>query len=1748
MFFGSPGGDDTQDEASRVSPRSSNSSRLGDSGERDQRFLSREDGTTPVASMEVEDEVTLPVVGDNQHSEMDNYSHPETKKSLPSPARIPSPQQLEQSQPQSEQISPSIEPEYDDDEVYPPGETPLIVKRKRGRPPKPSNGRNIPPTPASAVKPPAKKGKLSVKSVVVESDWQCGDGIDGSIDGSVTNLDDAMMQGSARKRSRRITIDPTLPVDGSALPSSTSMTEDIAAFTFATNSQPPTPSAGTPSHAAYGAIAPFSRTNSMSLPTPSSLPGPATFSRSMSYMRRSQRGKHFDTQRDLVILMPDTDPRLALDIRGDAEWEQFLLAMNEDNSGDWSDNDNDHSHGGGGGHGGHGLGQGHGSASRHKLSRKTQQRESTLSAPSSSGSHSDKAKSSSGSTAITEVFTPKVVECLDTSLLTKRASEIGRCNGSEKLSSSSSKKKVFTFDSLTSSSVPSSSSSGVVACVSAETHQLLSSLPEMRIRGGYSMIPSSTLLAPYESENYDESYMMYDADSEDEDFLEELLIDLSGPGSVKEEVLSNGRLRTSQSNPLRQVVNNYLMELMFVRLEKELELVKCFTRPFKEVMKQHSYLSQTLMPSCESIIQESIRYCRRLQKRRSKSEADDVKEENDNGDEKEEDTEDGDEDSPLKKIIAVEDRLTESALRSRQQALLHEQGDAFSPGLNDPTDNAPGAPLVPPSMGPHILKCRYEDLSKFSVDQLKKLVPEESAISTLVDLLEDFLSKIPPPPSAASYTSTSSLLSTYSSNIQSIYMTGPSNVSRTHATILAQQPVQPVPQPLSLNISQKTKICHSIYFHWIEKRSQCKQSLLRAYHRFMMHLWNRPESVEVPMNGDYTTDSLISSYLQLNRIRKDLDRGRLIIDRVRRREKLKKDIVKCAADQLDMDVLVHLKIAAKHTAKAQMNSSTSSLTSLAQSQVPVIIGTPGAIPRKRGRPRRDQTQGSNQASPPLPLSTVAGASGVKNANGQTRDKFGKFLKKSAVPPSSRSNQSSLTSPLGANSTVATGGDTPRSADSSHFSAPTASLAHEHGVPSHLDHRESAPIIFGLLSDPIEDEEEEDTGTTIGIAIKEESQTPSRGRGRPSLASIAAAQAAAAAIPVPTAREQRAALRASKAPPVPIPVVPISVAKTPSSNKKSPAPLVVKEEPVQDANSESESDSEDENWRNWVADLLAPLPSTRPPPPVPAVVTAPSVSSGLSSPSVAGSQFHSQTSVVMPTGDISLSLPPQLSATSTAYTEPVVTTPPPEASNTTAPLSVSKTTAANSLYGTTSFNDLGLVSVTNSIYFNPAALNPNTINAANTSSMASVSAPSIGTVSVAQIPTNSVMDAGLVYGGNVSVTNGSMNQMSQSHSQAYPSTSTGTSYYSQQTMQSSHQQYLAFSPDRNDNHHDSMVMLEDPPSTETNIDASDVMQIVEILAASDDEDGGDGRSHLGFTDDYSRSGLNSGGESYHMYNSGDGGQYYSDQHYGYGYGGSSDQMMMQSHSTQSQYVVPPTQYIQPSQQQMYYNDSMQSSVPHMNAVSVNTVMPSTMSHIAAEPVVQSQSVNVSAPSTNAATSDAPIAVPTSGPSNEDDIDLLELDYSTLYFEGLNKLFHPPAQAASSSASGAGTTMNSHVPLTSVASSSSINTGLVAAANPIGAAPVAIENHAQNACQRQGLSINTNFVTDSSTAPPSLPSIVTPSSASAHHIVPHPITPSSSTPGGERTGRSSRSNSKPRNTVSTSTTTSSVSLRSSSRNRG
>jgi hypothetical protein len=191
----------------------------------------------------------------------------------------------------------------------------------------------------------------------------------------------------------------------------------------------------------------------------------------------------------------------------------------------------------------------------------------------------------------------------------------------------------------------------------------------------------------------------------------------------------------------------------------------------------------------------------------------------------------------------------------------------------------------------------------YAEEQIAELLPEEHTVQLLQNILRTYYNTAPASPSAPG---------SESRNKAARSPRTPSTGSVSNESVYCSEQAQ---QVSAFGVEREALIANAVYLHWRYKRSQCSTSLLRAYHRFIMDLWSRADSVVVPMPSDYLHRSLLDSRAELLQVRRALDRARLITDRVRRRERLKRDIVRASSEHFDvLQEDLHWSIAAKQPA------------------------------------------------------------------------------------------------------------------------------------------------------------------------------------------------------------------------------------------------------------------------------------------------------------------------------------------------------------------------------------------------------------------------------------------------------------------------------------------------------------------------------------------------------------------------------------------------------------------------------------------------------------------------------------------------------------------------------------------------------------------------------------------------------------------------------------------------------------------
>lgn len=196
----------------------------------------------------------------------------------------------------------------------------------------------------------------------------------------------------------------------------------------------------------------------------------------------------------------------------------------------------------------------------------------------------------------------------------------------------------------------------------------------------------------------------------------------------------------------------------------------------------------------------------------------------------------------------------------------------------------------------------------YTPEEISEMLPEPRTTQLLQNMLREFCSTTSTQnsdPAAAPDPAVTPTLQTKKGRPRSNSNRSNSCSSET-AKILSSSDVSEsetavLTQPESVfGIENEVLIAHEVYEHWRRRRSAVSTSLVRAFHRYIMDLWTRAENVMIPMALDYLPGSAKDIHDRLLKVRFALDRGRTYADRCRRRERLKKDLLRLSSEQLDV--------------------------------------------------------------------------------------------------------------------------------------------------------------------------------------------------------------------------------------------------------------------------------------------------------------------------------------------------------------------------------------------------------------------------------------------------------------------------------------------------------------------------------------------------------------------------------------------------------------------------------------------------------------------------------------------------------------------------------------------------------------------------------------------------------------------------------------------------------------------------------
>lgn len=168
----------------------------------------------------------------------------------------------------------------------------------------------------------------------------------------------------------------------------------------------------------------------------------------------------------------------------------------------------------------------------------------------------------------------------------------------------------------------------------------------------------------------------------------------------------------------------------------------------------------------------------------------------------------------------------------------------------------------------------------YSIDELREMVPWDVAESVIQAALPEFFGKM-----------WKASASTQSSVEKCSFIT-------TESSLLHER---------SADTRLMLSPAYRVYEYWLSRRSLRRTSFLRGFHVFLMENWKVTGALETPV-GPNSNESLKSKLLEsrqrLLRLRVDLDRARLIMDLVRKREKMKKMVFRNTSDTFDEAFIV----------------------------------------------------------------------------------------------------------------------------------------------------------------------------------------------------------------------------------------------------------------------------------------------------------------------------------------------------------------------------------------------------------------------------------------------------------------------------------------------------------------------------------------------------------------------------------------------------------------------------------------------------------------------------------------------------------------------------------------------------------------------------------------------------------------------------------------------------------------------------
>lgn len=183
-----------------------------------------------------------------------------------------------------------------------------------------------------------------------------------------------------------------------------------------------------------------------------------------------------------------------------------------------------------------------------------------------------------------------------------------------------------------------------------------------------------------------------------------------------------------------------------------------------------------------------------------------------------------------------------------------------------------------------------------------------------------------------------------------------------------------VTAPVKLTPTEQSSL-NAVYEYWLGIRSAATTSLLRCYHTFIMD-WQ--QSARAPIPEDLSISQLEHAYEILGKVRYGLDRSRLIMDRVRKRERVKKELTRLeesalnsVSDESEVEdntsqythsFLTSTTKAIKSRLKRKLGAAK---ISHAMRASPLVSDGPPPVKRPRGRPRKNPPPPPPPSPPPV---------------------------------------------------------------------------------------------------------------------------------------------------------------------------------------------------------------------------------------------------------------------------------------------------------------------------------------------------------------------------------------------------------------------------------------------------------------------------------------------------------------------------------------------------------------------------------------------------------------------------------------------------------------------------------------------------------------------------------------------------------------------------------------------------------------